>query len=36
MEDLAVLTGANLISTELGHVIEKCDPVYFMGKCDKV
>lgn len=36
LEDIAALTGANLISTELGHVIESCDPVYYMGKCDKI
>jgi chaperonin GroEL (HSP60 family) len=36
LEDIAALTGANLISTEMGHVIENCDPVYYMGKCDKI
>ena len=36
LEDIASLTGANLISTEMGHVIENCDPVYYMGKCDKI
>jgi chaperonin GroEL len=36
MEDIAIFTGANMISTEMGHVIEQCDPVYFMGKCNKV
>ncbi len=36
LQDIAVLTGANLISSELGHVVEQCDPVYYMGKCDKV
>ena len=36
MEDIAVFTGAQLISTEMGHVIEQCDPVYYMGKCNKV
>jgi hypothetical protein len=36
MEDIAVLTGAQLISSELGHQLDKCDPVYYMGKCNKV
>jgi chaperonin GroEL len=36
LEDIAIFTGAQLISTEQGHIIEQCDPVYYMGKCNKV
>lgn len=37
LEDIAALSGAKLISSELGHTrLEACDPVYFMGKCDKI
>jgi hypothetical protein len=37
LEDLAIFTGASLISQErLGHRIDKCDPVYVMGKCNKL
>ena len=37
MDDIATLTGGQLLSPELGyHKLERVDPVYVMGKCDKV
>ena len=36
LEDIAIFTGATLLSRELGHRLEHCDPVYVMGKCEKV
>ena len=36
IDDIAVFTGATLISPDQGIKIEKCDPVYVMGKADKV
>lgn len=36
LEDIAVFSGATLISTErLGYRVDRCDPVYVMGKCAK-
>ena len=37
LEDIAIFTGGTLISRELGFTrLETVDPVYVMGKCDKV
>lgn len=37
LEDIAVFTGATILSSErLGHRVDRCDPVYVMGKCKKL
>lgn len=37
LEDLAIFTGGKLLSTETGYSrLETVDPVYVMGKCEKV
>jgi len=35
LEDIATLTGATVLSKET-HSLHRVDPVYVMGKCDKV
>lgn len=37
LQDVSILTGAQLLSPELGYShLDRVDPVYVMGKCDKV
>ena len=36
LEDIAIFTGGTMLSQELGHRLDRCDPVYVMGKADKV
>ena len=37
IEDLSILTGSTILSPELGYNrLDRVDPVYVMGKCDKV
>ncbi|CDW87350.1 molecular chaperone [Stylonychia lemnae] len=37
LEDLSILTGSTMLSPELGYNrLERLDPVYVVGKCDKV
>lgn len=37
LEDISILSGAQMLSPELGYnKLDRVDPVYVMGKCDKV
>jgi chaperonin GroEL (HSP60 family) len=36
LEDIAIFTGGVLLSREKGHRLETVDPVYVMGKCEKL
>lgn len=36
LEDIAIFSGATLLSSELGHNLERANPVYVLGKCEKV